>query len=335
MAYYYAGIELIDKSLGELRQTLKEEGLDDNTIIIFLTDNGATIGKRIYSAGLKGGKGSAYDGGHRVPFFFHWPAGKIKHGHDVDDLNAHFDLLPTLVDLLDLKTPGELDIDGRSFKKQLYEPELMLNSRTLFVEKQRTLKAKKWDEAVAMTYRWRLVNNRELYDIQADRAQRKNLIKDYPEVANQLREDFDQYWAKVSPNDREIAYTVVGHPSDKETFLSSEDWYINKAPWNHYSVAKGDKKCGSWHIDVFETGKYEVELRRWPKEAKAPIAGVPVFTKEVDAWSDSGPRYGLLYGPSQTPTKALPVKYVKLIIGDYSQIVEIDDTDQKSSLSLI
>ena len=324
LAYYYAGIEVIDNNIGHLRKTLKAEGLDQNTIIIFMTDNGGTAGRSVFNAGMQGGKGSAYEGGHRVPFFIHWPKGGIKHGNDVSELNAHIDVLPTLVDLLDLTPPRGLDVDGRSFKKQLYNPQLELPERTVFVENQRTLLAQKWHKTAAMTSRWRLVDNKALFDIKDDPSQKMNVIEQYPEVVAQLRSDFDVYWEKVSPNDREMPITILGHPSDRETFLSSEDWYVNKAPWNHDTVGKGVKNYGSWHVQVHEEGTYQIELRRWPKEVNAPIAGIPELSKKVDAWSPQGPRFGLLYGGSKPSFKALPVKYMKLTMGEFSELLEVD-----------
>jgi arylsulfatase A-like enzyme len=66
-----------------------------------------------------------------VPFFIHWPGGKLAHGSDVSDLNAHIDVLPTLIDLCGLKPPREVDFDGRSFREQLTEPGKALPERTL------------------------------------------------------------------------------------------------------------------------------------------------------------------------------------------------------------
>ena len=328
MAYHFAGITAVDKDIGLLRKTLAEEGLDKNTMIVFMTDNGATGGKSLYNAGMRAGKGNVYDGGHRVPFFIHWPDGKIQHGKDNNDLNAHFDILPTFIDLLNLTPPKELDTDGRSFKKQLFDADLELPARTLFVEKQRSIIPEKWRATVAMTKRWRLVNNKELYDIQADPGQTKNLFAQHPEVVQQLNASFDKYWEKVSPNDREIPVTTIGHPSDPETFLSSDEYY-GGGPWNHGQVAQGTKvKADStWTVKPHEKGRYQFELRRWPEEAGAPISDIPKIEKLVDAWDEKGPKTTLLYSGEQPSFKALPVKFMSLKIGDYSKIVPVGEKD--------
>ncbi|GDX11879.1 hypothetical protein LBMAG57_36510 [Verrucomicrobiota bacterium] len=118
-AVFFAAIEKIDAQIGRLRATLTEEGLDRDTILIFLTDNGGTGGVNVFNAGMRGKKGSNYDGGHRVPCFVHWPAGGLRQGEDIASLNAHIDVLPTLVDLCGLKLPREVNFDGRSFRAQL------------------------------------------------------------------------------------------------------------------------------------------------------------------------------------------------------------------------
>ena len=97
----------IDENVGNLVAYLKEQQLWDNTIFIFTTDNGTAAGDKVFSAGMRGKKGSEYDGGHRVPFFIHWPKGGIEGGKDVDQLTAHIDLRPTLTELCDV-----LAIDG-------------------------------------------------------------------------------------------------------------------------------------------------------------------------------------------------------------------------------
>jgi len=334
LAYYYASIQQVDHNVAKLRMTLEEEGLAENTIFIFMTDNGGTIGKSVHTAGMRGGKGSAYDGGHRVPFFVHWPAGNIKHGEAVNDLNAHFDVLPTMIDLLNLSPPKKLDFDGRSFKKQLFEPQTVLPERTLFVERQRTVKPEKWDRTVAMTRRWRLVDNKELYDIKADPGQKNNLIEAHPEVVTKLREDFEKYWVKVSPNDREPTVTTIGHPTDTETFLSSADWYVNGAAWNHKWASAGKKPYGPWFVKAHQKGRYQFELRRWPQEVNAPIAGIPKIDKTVDAWDEKGPKKFMIYAQDKSPFQALPVKYMRLTIGDFSKTVAIDNTTTQSRFDL-
>jgi len=323
-AYFFASIEHIDKNIGLLRDCLKEEGIAENTILMFMTDNGGTAGVDVFNAGMRGKKGSPYDGGHRVPFFIHWPAGKIRHGLDVADLTAHYDVLPTLIDLCDLNQPHGVTFDGRSFKDQLYDPQKKLAPRTLFVEKQRTLQPEKWHETVAMTNQWRLVNNDELYDMAVDPGQTNNVADRHPDVVKQLRNAFDNYWRHVTPGDREQPRVIVGSPNKRETFLHPMDWYTPGTPWNHAHVAAGLKRVGSWTVTVQKTGIYRIELSRWPREACATIRGIPDLNKTVDAWDRDQPVRELIYGSNYT---ALPVRYIRLKVGDFSETKRVNDED--------
>ena len=95
---FYGMIANIDENVGKLRAYLEEQGLADNTIFIFTTDNGTAGGEGIFNAGMKGKKSSTYDGGHRVPFFLHWPAGGFNQERRVESLTAHIDVFPTFLD---------------------------------------------------------------------------------------------------------------------------------------------------------------------------------------------------------------------------------------------
>jgi arylsulfatase A-like enzyme len=325
-AYFFAGIDRIDQNIGRLRQVLEESGKAENTILIFMSDNGGTAGVKLFNAGMRGRKTQVYDGGHRVPFFMHWPKGKLKHGTDVSDLTAHIDLLPTLIDLCELSLERSADFDGRSFKQQLFQPDSALPERTLFVEVQRTFEPKPWAKTAGMTKRWRLVNNKELYDMSKDPGQETNVIKQHPEVARTIRDAHKAYWQRVSPGDRDKPRFIVGHPKDPETFLQPADWYLSSVPWNHANVAEGKKHIGAWDIAIAEAGTYRFEVRRWPREANAPIQGIPVFKKEVDAWDAKGGKDMLIYGGKM---KALPVESIQLEVGEFSDVRSVSAQDQQ------
>ena len=84
----------IDENLGKLEAFLTENNLRDNTILIFMTDNGTVIGDKVFNAGMRGHKTMPYDGGHRVPLFVRWPAGKLGEPRDIDTLAHSTDILP-------------------------------------------------------------------------------------------------------------------------------------------------------------------------------------------------------------------------------------------------
>jgi arylsulfatase A-like enzyme len=330
-AYFFAAIEKIDAMIGKLRADLAAEELDRDTILIFLTDNGGTNGVKTFNAGMRGQKGDVYDGGHRVPFFIHWPAGKLRQGEDIAALNAHIDVLPTLVELCGLKLPREVDFDGRSFSNQLLDASSEVPERTLFVERQRTFEPKKWSGAVGMTSRWRLVDDKELYDIKQDPGQKNNLISEHPEVVEKIRADFESYWKKVTPGDRDRAVFIVGDERDPETFLHAADWYLTNPPWNHALVAAAPNLAGDWRIRAASPGTYRFEVRRWPREADAPIAGVPKIKKTIDAWDASGPKPDLIYGNRKTKFKKLPVASVSLTVDGKTESLPLPEDAKEIS----
>jgi len=336
LAFFFASIEKVDAQIGRLRATLTEEGLDRDTIVIFMTDNGGTQGVKLFNAGMQGRKGSVYDGGHRVPCFVHWPAGGLRQGEDITSLNANIDMLPTLADLCGLKLPRNVDFDGRSFRAQLLDAKAEAPERTLFVELQRRFTAEKWRGAVGMTSRWRLIDNKLLYDIKADPEQKKNVIAERPDVVASIRQEFESYWAKVTPGDRDRPEFIVGDDRQMETFLSSSDWYIpTNPPWNHAEVADGLTASGDWIIRAAKTGTYRFEVRRWPREADAELAGVPAIHKTIDSWAFHGPNLDLIYGNARgTSFKKLPVASVRLTVDGKTQTLPAGPGAQEVSFDV-
>ncbi|MEM7015571.1 MAG: arylsulfatase, partial [Verrucomicrobiota bacterium] len=116
-AAFYGMIANLDENLGRLDEFLEEKGLADNTLVIYMADNGtqSTRAKEIFNAGMRDKKTSVYEGGHRVPFFLRWPGGNLVHGTDVDELTQVQDLLPTLIELCGLEPiKAPLPFDGVS-----------------------------------------------------------------------------------------------------------------------------------------------------------------------------------------------------------------------------
>ena len=127
-------IENIDANFGRMMKQLGEWGLLENTLIIFMTDNGS-VASSVYNAGMKGGKTSVNEGGSRVPFFIRWP-GKIEVGRDIDVLARHFDLLPTFAELAGADV-SKLSLDGKSLIPLLENPNALWDKRTFFYHRGR------------------------------------------------------------------------------------------------------------------------------------------------------------------------------------------------------
>jgi len=274
MAKFYGMITNIDENLGRFREKLTELGLAENTLLIFMTDNGTTAGwidqkakYPYFSAGMRGWKGSAWDGGHRVPCFWYWPKGNLTGGRDVTNLTAHIDVLPTLIKLLELEKPESPALDGMPLSGPLHGAiDEMWPDRTLFVHVQRSFTPPKWDDSVAMTQRWRLIDGKQLYDIKVDPGQETDIANEHPEVVEKLRGDYETWWASLKTDMQQTVRFVPGG-DENPMVLMSHDWLMpgkEQAAWHQKHVQRGDLINGPWAVDVKETGEYEITLHRWP-----------------------------------------------------------------------
>lgn len=201
-------IENIDDNFGKLMSKLEEWNALENTIVIFMTDNGAVrkgSTKKIpyFNAGLKSGKNSPNEGGSRVPFFVQWK-GVLGEGVDVNALTAHLDLYPTFCELAGAKLPANVqELDGRSLLPLFRDASADWSDRELFIhcgrwpaDKRESFKYKK---SAVRTQQWRLVNNKELYDISKDRGETNDVAAEHPEVVERLRKSYEKWWASVIP----------------------------------------------------------------------------------------------------------------------------------------
>lgn len=112
----YAMVSNIDDNIGKLINKLDELGIADNTIFVFMTDNGPQQSR--YVAGLRGKKGSVYRGGVKVPFLIKYPKG-LATNKAVNTTLAQIDVMPTLAELCQVKLPEDREIDGKSFARIL------------------------------------------------------------------------------------------------------------------------------------------------------------------------------------------------------------------------
>ena len=274
-ANFFGMIANIDDNVGRFMKFLDERGLTDNTIFIFTTDNGTSGGMKVFNAGMRGQKGSQYDGGHRVPMFIRWPKGNLTGGRDCDALAGHVDVVPTLLDLCGLRAPADLRFDGRSIRPLLSgtTPDDWPD-RILVTDSQRVKDPIKWRKSSVMTSRWRLIDGKQLFDIKADPGQQQDVADQHPEVFTRLRDFYDGWWAELEPTFATPAPIHIGHSQENPSRLTSHDWIANNVPWNqsHIRAAQGGKKrLGYWNIDVATDGAYEIRLRRWPEEIDHPI----------------------------------------------------------------
>ena len=273
----------LDQNVGQLMHYLRRNRLDENTLVIFLTDNGTSAGVDFsdsttvgFNAGMRGKKGSMYEGGHRVPCFVRWPQGGIEAGRDVATLTAHVDILPTVVDLLGVSPEEPIAYDGVSLAPLLRGEQDSLATRTLITDSQRLEQPVKWRQSATMRGSWRLINEEKLYDLASDPGQDRDVAARHPGVVAQLRADYEAWWKDIEPVFREAPAISVCSPHEPVTVLRSHDMHTadgyEMVPWNQPQVREGYRSRGWYAIRVPEAGTYSVEVMRWPPEAEANLS---------------------------------------------------------------
>jgi len=319
-ASFFGMIANIDENMGRLEQMLINEGLRENTILIFMTDNGSTNGDEIFNAGMRGEKTTLYEGGHRVPFFIRWPEGGLSGPEVIGELAQAQDVLPTLIDLAELPNPQGTTFDGVSLARLLDGQQESLPDRMLVVQYSRATAPvpRKWDAAILWD-RWRLINNTSLYDLATDPGQTTSVITAYPDVVAQMRAHYEAWWNRVAPTVNSFSRLTIGSDAANPVLLASSEWrnvLLNQQEQVRNALAKN----GIWTLQVARAATYRVDLRRWPVEADTEItAGLPPYSA-VDGTYVAG--------------KALPIARARLKVGSFNQTVPVAATDKVVSFTV-
>ena len=299
VAKFFGMIANIDENMGRLTGLLDELGIADNTIFVFAGDNGTAQGEAVFNAGMRGKKRSLYEGGHRVPLFLRWRAGRIGAPRDISALTHVQDVLPTLLDLSGVHAPAEAAFDGVSLAPLLRGTQQDLPERMLVVQYGGVFE--KHRDAAVMWDRWRLVNGKELYDLSNDPGQGSDVAGAFPDTVARMRAYYDAWWNELMPGAEAYQPIVVGARAENPARLSASDWngvYCD----NPRCVRGGQELSGPWKIRVARPGRYRFSLRRWPKESGLAL-GDP-----------AAPLQGM-YG-DLIAGKALPIAAARLRVGD-------------------
>jgi len=253
----YGMIANLDENVGKLLDTLDRLKIADNTIVIFMTDNGPAFGKSPrYNAGMRGQKGQVYEGGIRVPCFVRWP-GVIAADREIPMLAAHIDLLPTVMEACGLTPPAEVILDGRSLWPLLKGEKPEWPDRTLFFQWHRGDAPEAYNNCAAITQRYKLVNGKELYDLESDPAEQHDIAADQPDMVRQLRGEYEAWLKDVSSTRGfEPPRIVLGTPHENPSVLTRQDWRGTES-WH-------DGQVGYWVVNVAEAGRYRVTVQ-YPK----------------------------------------------------------------------
>jgi arylsulfatase A-like enzyme len=288
LSRYLGMVANIDENMGKLCKKLEELSLKENTILIFMSDNGQsnyklpTSGPFYYNAGMRGVKGSAYDGGHRQFCYIRWPKGGIKGGKDISQLAAHIDIMPTLIELCHLRNKHTIDFDGKSLVPLLKDNRARWNERTLFVDFQNLDTVVKWRNSAVMTEKYRLINGKELYDIKKDPSQRMDIADTFPAVVEKLRKEYDFWWEHISDRFSSYSRLYLGDDHENPTELSCMDMHGKTATWDPEAVRNRQLTNGFWAVEIVRDGEYEFTCRTYPKEEDTRLNVVKVRLKIGD-----------------------------------------------------
>ncbi len=328
-----------DENLGSLIEYLEQMDLMDNTILIFTTDNGTARGAKIkmdeepskpmitprldgyvvkgYNDGMRGIKASMYEGGHRVPLFIHWRDGGVNVGQDISELTAHYDLLPTLIDMCGLDLEHDIDFDGQSLLPLIEGDNQEFEDRYIVVDSQRADVAHKWHRSSLMQGDWRLVNGEELYDLSTDPEQRNDISAQNPDKLSDMIALYNEWWERSYPDFIEEPYIIIGDEKENPTTLYCHDWHSDKdSPWHQRHIRDGYIDNGYWLVKVAEDGDYRLRLRRWPKEAGLALGAAAPIRPALQGTSVDDSK----------PGRALAIKKARVEVQGAAMECEVDPT---------
>ncbi len=262
LARIAAMITDVDANVGRLFAKLEALQLTDNTLVMFLVDNGPN--SRRYVGKLRGKKTEVHEGGVRSPLWMHWP-GKLKAGYSRDELAAHIDVMPTIVDACQVDPPRELNLDGRSLLPLLLGTDVDWSNRTLVIQSHRGDQPTRYGNFMIRNQQWKLLHSSgfgqehlsgppkfELYDLHIDPGETKNLIDAKPRIAARLQRAYDKWFDDVSstrPDNYAPPRIHIGTPHENPTVLTRQDWR---------GGTRAKDSVGYWELHIAQTGVYDV-----------------------------------------------------------------------------
>jgi arylsulfatase/arylsulfatase A len=265
IARIYAMVSHVDQAIGRVLATLDETGDADSTIVLFLTDNGPA-GPR-FNVGLRGSKGTVYEGGIRAPLFVRWPS-QLKPGV-IPDPAAHIDLTPTILDACGVPAPTHCKFDGISLLDRWRGEVESLPERTLFFQWHRGDVPQRYRGFAARESRFKLVQARgtqegvwraendakfELFDLKSDPAEKTNIAVDHPEVVHRLKAAYDRWFDDVSSTrGYDPPLILVGTDHESPTRLTRQDWRDSGGGWDNHRV-------GEWRVRIVNADTYKVRV---------------------------------------------------------------------------
>lgn len=290
LARVFSMITNIDDNVGKLMARLDTMGVRDDTLVLFLVDNGPNT--RRFVGGMRGMKSHVHEGGVKSPLLAHWPA-RLDADTRSDRVAAHMDLMPTILDACGVAKPTNLD--GRSVLTLLEGDSADWPDRAITIQSHRGDTGLRYHNFFTRTQDWKLVNasgfgreldslepDFELYDMRNDPLETQSVAAENPEVLRGLVEIYDAWFDDVSttrPDNYAPPRIHIGASAAPRTVLTRQDWRrIDSAGWGWQ---------GAWQVDVKARGPYDVRVRFPNKPEVATLVtlnvGSAVWTHEPAA----------------------------------------------------
>jgi arylsulfatase A-like enzyme len=270
-ARIYGMVSNIDANLGRLFKALDDAKTANNTIVIFMTDNGPQQPR--YNAGFRGLKASVYEGGVRVPFYVRWP-GKFPAGKGSDVVAAHIDVLPTLLAACGLAVPKDLKIDGVNLLAALKGEEVKPPERNIYLQWHRGDVPEMGRACMARGPRYKIVQPQgvpegndfkktpfELYDILNDPYEQTNLAAKHPDIVQKMEKEYEAWFEDVK-KERNFMHPRIhlGSVQEPAAYLTRQDWRGSGGKWD-------GKAEGHWDVHIARPGRYQIDVYSDPSAA--------------------------------------------------------------------
>lgn len=256
----YAMVSNIDDNIGKLLNRLEDLNLSDNTVIIFMTDNGPQ--QERYIAGMRGKKGSVFRGGVRVPFFIRYP--KLNEPKQINRTAAHIDILPTLADICSAKLPSDRKIDGQSLLPLLEDDSQVWPDRSLFFywtrrypELYNNMAIQRGDyKLVGHTDFNAKISDFELYNVTNDPYEQNNLVNDNLGLAASLKNELDEMYQELIRSENIVRQPLIeiGNANENPVLLNRNDADGERGIWAQEEV------FGKWNVKV-NKGNYNIKFK--------------------------------------------------------------------------
>jgi arylsulfatase A len=302
-AAVYAMIENLDRNVGRMLQKLENLGLAGNTIVLFTSDNGPNTAR--YNGGMRGGKGSVFEGGLRAPFFIRWPD-RLRAGNRVSEITQHVDILPTLLELAAVPLPKGQPLDGVSLAPLLQGKPALWPQRTLF---DITGRGGKDGEPIreypgtarTSTHRWVHDGKRAmLFDLRTDPSEKNDLAALQPEIADALQSAYLNWLRQATAATQQKVARFPITLSDGTDFLISSAARMGGAQlfgkgWDYdWATFPTPAAKMTWQLTVPAPGRYEVSVLHTAKTAGGEIR---VSVGDASARGT----VGVVYDPPEIP----------------------------------